>query len=49
LFVKPEIRLDQFSKVDGIGNENKQQFMDKDGKYSKSSQTTVGVAVIYKW
>ena len=41
--------MDQFSKVEGIGNENNQQFMDKDGKYSKTNQTTIGLAMIYKW
>jgi hypothetical protein len=49
LLLKPEVRMDQFSKVEGVGNENNQQFMDKDGKYSKTNQTTIGLAMIYKW
>ncbi len=49
ILLKPEVRFDQWSKVKGIGNENSQQFLDKDGKYSKSNQTTLGLAMIYKW
>lgn len=49
ILLKPEARFDQWSKVKGVGNENSQQFMDKDGKYSKSNQTTIGLAMIYKW
>ena len=49
LFLKPEVRMDQFSKVEGIGNENNQQFMDSKGLYNKTSQTTIGMAMIYKF
>jgi hypothetical protein len=49
LFVKPEIRMDAFSKVEGLANVNMQQFMDKDGLYSKNTQTTFGLALVYKY
>lgn len=49
LLLKPEIRMDQFSKIQGAGNENKQQFMDSKGVYNKTNQTTVGMAMIYKF
>jgi hypothetical protein len=49
LLLKPEFRMDQFSKVEGIGNENNQQFMDSKGLYNKTSQSTIGMAMIYKF
>lgn len=45
LLLKPELRMDQFAKR-GAGNE---QFMDDKGLYNKNSQTTFGLAMIYKW
>lgn len=49
LMLKPELRMDAFKKLDGAGNEQHQQFMDSDGNYTKNSQTTLGVAAIYKF
>lgn len=49
LLLKPELRMDAFSKLDGAGNESFQQFMDKSGNYTKNSQTTLGMAMIYKF
>jgi hypothetical protein len=49
LFVKPEVRMDTFSKVEGVAYLNNQQFMDKDGFYSKNKQTTFGLALVYKY
>jgi hypothetical protein len=49
LLLKPELRMDVFDKVKGAGNENSQQFMDSDGNFSKNSQTTLGMAAIYKF
>ena len=49
LLLKPELRMDVFNKLDGVGNENAQQFMDDKGLYSKNSQTTLGMAAIYKF
>ncbi len=49
LLLKPELRMDVFSKVNGAGNESSQQFMDSNGKYTNNSQTTLGMAMIYKF
>jgi hypothetical protein len=49
LLLKPELRMDVFEKVKGAANENSQQFMDSDGVFSKNSQTTLGMAAIYKF
>lgn len=49
LMIKPELRADIFKKLGGAGNENSQQFMDSNGNYTKSNQTTLGVAAIYKF
>jgi hypothetical protein len=49
LLLKPEFRMDMFSKLTEAGNENYQQFMDADGNFSKSSQSTLGLAAIYKF
>jgi hypothetical protein len=50
LLLKPELRMDVFDKVDDAGYEQgSQQFMDKDGFYTKNSQTTLGMAAIYKF
>jgi hypothetical protein len=49
LLLKPEIRVDMVKKVDGAGFETSQQFEDSQGNFTKNSQTTVGVAFIYKF
>jgi hypothetical protein len=49
LLLKPELRMDVFDKVNGSLNTNSQQFMDSDGNYSKNSQTTFGMAAVYKF
>jgi hypothetical protein len=49
LILKPEFRMDVFDKLSGAGNEQSQQFMDKDGAYTKNSQSTLGMAAIYKF
>jgi hypothetical protein len=45
LLLKPELRFDSYSKR-GEGNE---QFMNDKGVYNNNSQTTLGLAMIYKW
>ncbi|WP_374757882.1 porin [Dyadobacter sandarakinus] len=47
ILVKPEFRLDAYPKVNGTNEE--QQFEDSDGNWTKSSQTTFGLAFIYKF
>lgn len=49
LILKPELRSDVFSKVGGANSEQTQQFMDADGNFTKNSQTTLGLAAIYKF
>jgi hypothetical protein len=49
LLIKPELRADIFKKLAGAGNESHQQFMDSNGNYTKNTQTTLGVAAIYKF
>ncbi|WP_234733994.1 porin [Tellurirhabdus bombi] len=49
LLIKPEFRLDSYAKVKATGAENVQQFEDKNGEFTKSSQATVGLAFIYKF
>jgi hypothetical protein len=50
LLLKPEFRLDTFKKIKyGAGEEEVQQFMDKDGNFTKNSQSTFGMAAIYKF
>ncbi len=49
LLLKPEVRVDMAKKVDGFGMDASQQFEDKSGNYTKDSQTTVGLAFIYKF
>lgn len=46
LLLKPEFRIDSYKKTGIDGGE---QFEDKDGKFSKSSQATFGMAAIYKF
>ncbi|WP_374759462.1 porin [Dyadobacter fanqingshengii] len=47
ILVKPEFRLDAYPKVSGAGEV--QQFEDSDGEWTKNSQTTFGLAFIYKF
>ena len=49
LLLKPELRTDIFNKITGTGSENSQQFMDSKGEFTKNSQTTLGMAAIYKF
>jgi len=49
LLIKPEFRMDMFTKLSDAGNENNQQFMDADGNFTKSGQSTLGFAAIYKF
>lgn len=49
LLLKPEFRADVFTKLSGTGNESSQQFMDADGNFTKNSQSTLGMAAIYKF
>jgi len=46
LTLKPEFRLDSFQKS-AVGED--QQFMDSEGKFTKNTQSTLGMAVIYKF
>ena len=45
LLLKPEFRLDSYPKVAG----SVQKFEDADGKFTKNSQATIGMAAIYKF
>ncbi len=45
LLLKPELRMDSYAKR-GKGNE---QFMNDKGAFDNNSQTTFGLAMIYKW
>ena len=47
ILIKPEFRLDTYPKVSTAGAD--QQFEDSDGNFTKNSQTTFGVAFIYKF
>nr|WP_084165666.1 porin [Dyadobacter crusticola] len=47
ILVKPEFRLDAYPKLSGAGEE--QQFEDSKGNWTKNSQTTFGLAFIYKF
>jgi hypothetical protein len=47
ILVKPEFRLDAYPKLSGASE--KQQFEDSDGNWTKNSQTTFGLAFIYKF
>ena len=49
ILLKPELRYDQWAKVTGVGNENSQQFMDSKKVFNKNTQTTLGLAMIYKF
>jgi hypothetical protein len=47
ILVKPEFRLDAYPKAAGANAS--QQFEDSDGNFTKNSQTTFGLAFIYKF
>lgn len=47
LLLKPELRVDSFDKT--ANGENGQQFVDSNGSFSKNSQTTIGMAAIFKF
>jgi hypothetical protein len=50
LILKPELRFDSFQKMRGPNNEvMPQQFVDANGNYTKSTQTTLGMAAIFKF
>ncbi|MFC5408366.1 porin [Larkinella bovis] len=49
LLIKPEFRLDSYAKPGGANTAEQQQFEDSDGKFTKSSQATLGLALIYKF
>ncbi len=49
LLLKPELRMDIFDKLSGAANEKSQQFMDSKGEFTYNSQTTLGMAAIYKF
>jgi hypothetical protein len=54
LELKPEIRYDQYKKQTytdtGLGDAgNYQQFQDSKGNWTKNTQTTIGLALIYKY
>ncbi|MCF0058737.1 porin [Dyadobacter sp. CY356] len=46
ILIKPEFRLDAYPKA---GGNKEEQFEDSDGNFTKSSQTTFGIAFIYKF
>ncbi len=45
VLLKPELRIDSYPKIGGTGEV--QQFEDSDGRFTKNSQTTLGMAFIY--
>lgn len=49
LFLKPEYRFDNYKKLEYSGPpaSDIQQFQDSDGNFTKSAQSTVGVAMVY--
>jgi hypothetical protein len=50
LTLKPEFRLDNFRKMKGpLGGTEPQQFQDSNGNFTKNTQSTLGMAVIYKF
>jgi Putative beta-barrel porin-2, OmpL-like. bbp2 len=50
LTLKPEFRLDSFRKMKGpLGDAEPQQFQDSNGSFTKNTQSTLGMAVIYKF
>jgi hypothetical protein len=49
LLIKPEFRLDAYKKIDGSSETKNQQFEDSKGEFTKNSQSTFGLAFIYKF
>ena len=50
LVLKPEFRFDHFKKIKSQSGEQAiQQFSDKNGNYSLNTQSTIGLAAIYKF
>lgn len=49
LLIKPEFRLDTYPRLSGRSNEQSQQFEDSNGAFTKNSQSTLGLAFIYKF
>jgi hypothetical protein len=50
LLLKPEVRTDIFNKISGTIDDGKmQEFMDSNGNFSKNTQTTLGMAAIFKF
>jgi hypothetical protein len=50
LELKPELRIDMYKKIaDPSSSNNVQEFQDSKGLFSKTSQTTIGLALIYKY
>jgi len=50
LMLKPEFRFDNFMKMKGPAGETApQQFMNSDGNFTKNTQSTIGMAAIYKF
>jgi hypothetical protein len=49
LLIKPEFRLDSYAKLKGSGDTKMQQFEDDKGDFTKNSQSTLGLAFIYKF
>jgi hypothetical protein len=47
IFLKPEIRIDSYPKISGATEV--QQFEDSSGRFTKNSQTTIGMAFIYSF
>jgi hypothetical protein len=47
IFLKPEIRIDSYPKTSGATEV--QQFEDSSGRFTKNSQTTIGMAFIYSF
>lgn len=51
LLLKPEFRIDAYKKLDytGPASMDIQQFQDEKGYFTKNSQSTIGLAAIYKF
>jgi len=49
LILKPEFRIDMFKKFKGEDDEDRQQFENSEGVFTKDSQSTIGLAAIYKF
>ena len=49
LLIKPEFRMDAYKKLTGSAESNLQQFEDSKGAFNKNSQSTLGLAFIYKF